>query len=233
MKTLSQFFILLCLIANHSFSQSNSLILVKAGENPAKVIPKKLTYRYEDFQNGKLYFPSGKSSATMRLNYNSLYDDLMFIDKKGDTLVVGIDQVFSYAEIGGNQFYHDRQKGYYEILQGDDKIKLVSKSYFGIQGKDASGSNGYGTTSGTTGAIVATRMTSSSMVLNQDVSYSKDISYFFLEDNELYLKANKSSLLKLFPNQKDAIKEYLKTNPVDFLKEEDLIRVTAYCLQLK
>jgi hypothetical protein len=233
MKKFLQLFVLLCLMANYSFSQNNNLILVKAGENPGKVIPKKLTYRYGDFQNGKLYFPSGKSSATMLLNYNSLYDDLMFIDKKGDTLVVGADQVFPYAEIGGNQFYHDSQKGYFEILTGDDKIKLVCKYYFEIRRKDVTGSNGYGSTSLTTGSIVASRMTNSSVVRNQDVSYSKSVSYFFLEDHERFLKATRSSLWKLFPKQKDAIKNYLEKNPVDFLNKDDLERITAYCLQLK
>jgi len=224
--------IILGLITIQSFSQNSELILVKAGEDPGKVIPKQLTYRYTEFKNGHLFFSSGKSSNTLLLNYNSLFDEMMLIEKTGDTLFLGTDQAFPYVEIGKDQYYHDAQKGYFEILSGNDQLKLVSKTQFEIRRKELSGSNGYGSVSGATTPIIASRMSSSSVIKNENVSYQKILSYFFMNEDKKFVKATKSSLIKFFPQHKDEIKDYLNKHQIDFDRAENLKQVMDYCLQL-
>ena len=64
----------------------DSTYLVKAGERPASVIPLKAQYQYQDFRNGILFFPKGKKSEILSLNFNILYSEIQFIDTKGDTV---------------------------------------------------------------------------------------------------------------------------------------------------
>jgi len=224
--------ILFGLITFLSFSQNSELILVKAGEDPAKVIPRRLTLRYSEFKTGQLFFATGKPSAKLQLNYNSLFDEMMLIDKNGDTLFLGADQAFVYVEIEKDQYYHDTQKGYFEILAGNDRLKLVSKTQFEIKRKELSGSNGYGSVSGSNTAIIASRVNSNSVIKNENVSYQKTISYFLMDEDKRSVKANKSSLIKFFPEHKDEIKDYLNKHRVNFDKENDLKQTINYCLQL-
>lgn len=220
------------------FVSINSVVLcqeaktykVKAGEDIRKVIPIEEICRYDQYKEGRLFFPSGKSSVLMRQNYNLLLDNMMFIDNKEDTLFVNDDNVFLYAEIGKDIFHHDANKGFFEILAGNDDIMLLRKQSFLLTQRDVVGNNGYGEVSNS-GAVVAMRKvpgTVSDMTKNQDVTYTRSVSFFFMDSGKRILKATKSSLMKLLPDNKTALQRYLKNKKTDFNKENDLLQLMEF-----
>lgn len=220
------------IVAVHSlFAQSE--YKVKAGEYPARVI-KGDAYRYPQFENGKLFYASGKSSGLLLLNYNFLFDEIRLINKQGDTLTVAADDVFRYAEIGSNQFLHDTEKGYFEILSGSEKIKLIQKQLLVVKQKDTSGNNGYGSTSPSS-SVYATRTGSmpNTIVRNVDATYSIESHHYFLHEPNEIVKASRAALFKWFPERKDQLKDFIKMEHIDFNKEADLKKIVAYCSEWK
>ncbi len=213
-----------------SFCQEAKTFKVKAGEDISKVIPMGEMCRYDHYQEGHLFFPSGKSSSLMRLNYNFLFDEMMFIDKKGDTLFVNNENVFLYAEIGKDIFHHDTSKGFFEILAGNDTIKLLRKQSFLFTQRDVTGSNGYGDVSSSASVVALRKVpgTTAGMTKNQDVTYTKSVAFFFMDSEKKIVKANKSSLMKLLPEKKTDLQGYLKNKKTDFDKENDLLLLMEF-----
>lgn len=57
---------------------------------------------------------------------------------------------------------------------------------------------------------------------------------YWLKINGKYVRCkNKKTLLKLFPNYKLEIEEYIKANKIDFSNTEHMINLLNYCLGLK
>ncbi|WP_276373072.1 hypothetical protein [Chryseolinea sp. H1M3-3] len=66
-----------------------------------------------------------------------------------------------------------------------------------------------------------------------DRYYKKDVSYFFIDRRTSVHKAIKPSVLKLFSPYAEKINKYLETDPVDFNRQEDLIRLLNFCHNLR
>ena len=166
----------------------------------------------------------------MRLNYNFLFDEMMFIDKKEDTLFVNDDNVFLYAEIGKDVFHHDTDKGFFEILAGNDTIRLLRKQSFLFSQRDVVGSNGYGDVSSSASVVAMRKVpgTTAGMTKNQDVTYTKSVSFFFMDSRKKIVKATKSSLMKLLPEKKTLLQNYIKDKKPYFDKENDLFQLMEF-----
>lgn len=57
-------------------------------------------------------------------------------------------------------------------------------------------------------------------------------SYLFMDTNHRFSKANKTSFLKLFSKNKNAVKKYLDEHNIDYKKEDDLKKAVLYCSEL-
>jgi hypothetical protein len=54
-----------------------------------------------------------------------------------------------------------------------------------------------------------------------------------MDKNQRFYKANKSTLLKLFPTFQKPIREYIQTHHTNFKRKEDLIDLLQFCSQLQ
>ena len=63
-------------------AQTEKIYSVKMGEVPNKVIPREAIYLLPAFTQGTVFFKDG-SSSTQRFNYNSLLDEMHFINGQG------------------------------------------------------------------------------------------------------------------------------------------------------
>lgn len=101
---------LLCL---HVFSslaaQRSGQYTIMRGENIIEVIPKKELYIYPGFQQGVVYFKDGARSSAM-LNYHLVFQEMHFIDAKGDTLSLLNPAEISSISIGKDQFYYEGKR---------------------------------------------------------------------------------------------------------------------------
>src|SRR5688572_18087789 len=151
-------FITLCLCTSVAFSQTNNTILVKAGQDPVKVIPWKERYRYSEFLDGTFYDPQHKKSQMLKLNYNIFFNAMQFINVDGDTLFVDeASNMFKYVQINADLYYHDFRAGYFEILTLEPSIKLLAQLKWKVIRKEIVVNNGYGTISSVSGTEYSSR----------------------------------------------------------------------------
>lgn len=216
--------------------QSNTTILVKAGEDASKVIPQKEQLRYPQFLPGRLIYPQNKKSEVLRLNYNQLHGAMQFIDQKGDTLFIAEDSnIFKYVQIGNDLFFHDFRQGYFEMVTREGNINLLSQFRWKIIRKEVVVDNGYGTSASVGGTEYSSRRSGdiNNFVQNENTLFGKEWAYFLLGNKEKLYKATKSTFLKLFSDNKQEIQLYLKEQEIDFDKEADLRKLLEFCLSLE
>lgn len=212
-----------------AFSQS---VLVKAGQDYTKAIPRSDRYRYKDFMNGQLHYPQGKKSQVLRLNYNIIFAAVQFIDSNGDTLFIAEDSnIFKYVSINNDLFFHDFQFGYFEILTREPQIKLMSQVKWNIARKDVMIENGYGSSLSLSNSDYSTIRVSgaNNFIQNENTLFEKEDAYFLLDRKQRIHKATKSSFIKIFQDYKGEIQSFLKDNDIDFSDKDDLRTLLEFC----
>jgi hypothetical protein len=66
------------------------------------------------------------------------------------------------------------------------------------------------------------------MVAKEILTYKEHIRYYFGDKYGQFRVANKKSLLAAFGNNKNQITNYLEENKVDFLREEDMLKLLDF-----
>ncbi len=222
---LSMFNIYLC------FGQNEKFIRVKSGEDPGKVIPFAVKYRFDKFQTGTVTFFTGKA-ATARLNYNILLGEMQFIDLTGDTLTLDNESTIKFIKIGPATFYYDTRHGFMEALTQYPDITLAKKEMIKPasiekmgaynQSSSVSSIDSYSSYTGRNGSY-------NKLEPKGDIVLAKDNTYFLVDKNYRIRKASKAGLLKIFPRHKQEIASYMEKEAIDFDKESDLIKLTQFC----
>jgi hypothetical protein len=90
----------------------------------------------------------------------------------------------------------------------------------------------YGTTSSTSAVSSYNSLPSSSgyynLVVNEDLLLKKVTDYYLYTPESGFQLFRRKSFLDANPGREEELKRYLKTNPVDYTKRDDLIRLTRY-----
>jgi hypothetical protein len=218
-----------------AFSQAEQPIRVKAGDDPAKSIPPSLRFRYPEFKDGYLYYSVDKKSPSFKMNYNLLFGQLMFIDPRGDTMVVTDEYAVKYIQIGAEFYYHDYPNGYYEIIFGDMNVIMASQQELKMIRRETQGSNGYNKSDpDPTASVSSTRYSSRSPttnILNEDVIYKKFTAHYLIDQNRKMRKANKAAFKELFPDQEEAIESFVRREDIHFYIEKDILKLLKYCTE--
>src|SRR5688572_32802432 len=68
-------------------AQDSTLVTIKAGNKVMDVLTPVDIYYYPQFNNGKVFFKDGAKGGA-KLNYTRLFDQMLFIDARGDTLAL-------------------------------------------------------------------------------------------------------------------------------------------------
>lgn len=207
--------------------QPPETLRIKPGEDIRTTAWRDSLYRFSSFLEGQVIFISG-SSPKYKINYNVLSGDMEFLSPKGDTMVLKKTPEVKLVMVGGHVFFLEPAQGYIEILV-QQQLALGVQKEFVIVRKDVEVSNGYATSSNTTGAVVAYRGNSRSVTSNADLLVRINNTYFFIDQKNEAHPATKASLMKLFPDDRDKLKTYLKEQHTDFKQKNDLFRLLAFC----
>ncbi|HET9435110.1 MAG TPA: hypothetical protein VFO37_15195, partial [Chitinophagaceae bacterium] len=92
----------------------DSAIVIRAGTSVNESVSTKDLYQYPQFVFGKVFFKPG-DSAMAKLNYNRLFDEMQFIDFKGDTLSIANEATIRLIRINNDVFYYDN--GYVQLIK--------------------------------------------------------------------------------------------------------------------
>jgi hypothetical protein len=207
------------------FSQGNNLITVKAGTKILDYFPVKERYRYPDFSNGQLVFKNGNVNSG-RFNYNILSGEMEFIQLR-DTLSINNKKDISLIAVAQDTFFYDN--GYIEmILGGPVKVGYMQKFKLKeIQKKGAMGTINRSSSIDTYNSISFTG-NFYQLIPNEDWVFQKKELYYFSTTARGFIQFNKKNVIKAFQQKEDAVKDYLKSNKIDFDSRKDLFKLADY-----
>ena len=207
-------------------AQTSETIKVAAGKDIAAAVSVYGIYRLPAFVSGTIFFKDGKLGKEV-LNYNILNDEVMYVDKKGDTLAIAFPEEIKKIDINGIVFYYDK-KGWLENIADAPAASLVVKRKITIHYEKE---GAFGISNSTNGIDSYTTFTSNNssyhLIVSDDATLKKQTSYFLLTKNSLLLPASKGNFLNQFAPSKKDIESYLSNNKVNFNKEKDLIQLLA------
>lgn len=229
------FLICICFYGSHfSFSQGSERFRVGSDEEIEKAIPAHERYRFEHFRQGEVHFQNG-TQANARLNYNLLLEEVQFIDITGDTMSLADEHLIKQIRLGGNTFYYDEKSGFVEVIADYTPVKLTIHQKFTTVNAEKMGA--YGQSSAVSSiknynSIATTNGQRQNLTLKGDVVLAIESTFYLVDQNNRIYKANKSAFRKIFPEQKQAIQEYVKQEAIDFNDEEDLKKLLQYSSEL-
>jgi hypothetical protein len=214
-----------------SSAQKTKTFKVEAGSSVIEAIPFNEIYHYPAFTNGMVYFKDGLS-ASGRLNYHLLDDDIKFIDPKGDTLGLANETTIKFIAINNDTFYYNEiNKGYFRKIGGNNIAKLAIQETLREVAKEQISSYGQPTsTSGNTSysGVENNKSALSKISPKYNHVYTQKKQYYLGDRKDNFVLFNEKNLLKMFGKAKNDLNEYLKNNKVDFDKEEDLQKLTKF-----
>jgi hypothetical protein len=212
-------------INNCLSAQNNKTITVKAGTKIIDYFPVAERYRYPDFTEGKVIFKNGKIIPG-KLNYNFLSGEMQFI-QAGDTLSLSNTKDIKSIVIAQDIFYC--HNGYLELIHSG-KVNVFLKQ--GIDIKDIQKEGAYGTINRSAASesygYVLTSSNSVKLIVREDMILQKSVLYFYSTPENEFIRFSKKNIISVLPGKGDDIRNYLKSNKIDFESREDLLRLADF-----
>ncbi len=207
--------------AQVAYSQRTNYYTLPPLTDVSKVSWHQSTYRFPEFQKGKITYTKGfELDHEFDLNYNIYYEKMFFISSSGDTLSITNTREIKSIQIGNKSFFHDYNSGFYEVIL-PLPIALVYRNKFVLEELEYNS----GVRRDATFTEVRGVPTDYARI------YKKGSLYCFVDRKNELNKATKASILKLFPDRQVEIQGYLLEHPVDFESREDLMALTTFCNQ--
>lgn len=210
---------------------STKLVTIKTGSRIRDVLTTNDIFLYPQFIKGKVFFKNGIVSAAM-MNYNSLHDQMLFIDAKGDSLALTDEKTIGLVALGNDTFYY--VNGYIRLVTSNSVVKVAEKKVWevadirkiGAQDKPAIGVavTSYSTITDGFGRAL-------DLILNEDLLLRKRSYYYFGDMFNHFVPAGKKNLLSSFPINENVLANYLKENKINFNKRADLEKVAQFLEQ--
>jgi hypothetical protein len=214
-------------------AQDSTIITIKAGYKVKDVLRETDIYYYPQFTNGKVFFKDGAKAAGA-MNYSRLFDQMLFINPKGDTLALADEKTIKFIVVHPDTFYFD--EGYMRLIANDGIVKLAEKQVWVVADVRKIGTHNRPTTtvavtsfSSYTDGVDAAR--SHELILNEDIVLRKETQFYFGDEYNHFVRAGKKKLLLLFPKQQRRIEDYVKENKVNFDSKGDLEKLSKFLSQ--
>ncbi len=215
-------------------AQDSTFVTVKAGNRIKDVLTSTDIFFYPQFTSGKVFFMDGTKAAA-KMNYTRLYDQMLFMDNKGDTLALANEKIIKFIAIDLDTFYFD--EGYIRLIANNGVVKLAEKQVWVVADVRKIGTHNRSTstvavTSLSNYSDETARAKSYDLLINEDILMRKETQYYFGDEYNHFVRAGKKKLLLLFPKEQLSIENYLKENKVNFDKKDDLEKLAQFLGQL-
>lgn len=235
MKNKNLLTLLIMFVAFELQAQTNKLIRVQNGQDATKHIAAKDRFKYDTFQTGKITYMNG-TYAQARFNYCYLFGEVMYIDPKGDTLLLANNGLINYIDIGKVRYISDQTNGHLEILEDYSNIKLAKREIYKMRGSEKKGAYQNQNEQGSvTNSATFTDITGnvSTLPANNTILLKPTVFFYAIDSNRSFYKISRSSILKIFPRNKKEIEQYIHDQPINFNNEEDIRKIVKFSSQLK
>lgn len=226
-KSFAIFF--LCFAHAMAWAQAKDEYLVRTGQQVSQVIPRSKQFFYPDFQKGQVFYPQGKRSDELLLNYNTLAHIMQYINHNGDTLFIPEESnIFKYVKIGNDIFYHHFKEGYFMLHTRGNQFNLATRTRWKIERRDMLVFNGYGMTAVSPGSTLSEKRIGENVVKNEDVVYALESLYYLVGPRDAVFHANRAGILKAFSEIKTEMQSFMRENQTRFDDAESLKSLIAY-----
>ena len=231
--------LLFLFVVLHSYTklsaQDTTLVTINAGSKVKDVLTTADIYCYPQFANGKVFFRSGAKAAA-KMNYSRLYDQMLFIDAKGDTLALADEKTIKFIATDRDTFYFD--EGYMRLIGNYEVVKLAEKQIWVVadvrkMGTHNRSTNTVAVTSFSTYTDGLDAAKSRDLILNENIILKKETQYYLGDRYYQFIRASKKGILQLFAKEQRKIENYLDENKVNFDKKEDIEKLVQFLTQLK
>ena len=187
-------------------------------------------FLFRDFTKSIVKMKDGRQLAAT-LNYN-MVDEEMIFDQKGVYMALDKPEEIDTVYIQNRKFV-PVEKAFYEVLTKDPVAMFIQhKSRYSQKGTPTA----YGMTTKTAGPSKVLSMRSGNQVRQIDLPENVDVSpatlYWVKAGDKMDKFTNERQFLKLFPDHEAELKEFIKTNKLDFKSREDLIKLGNFCNQI-
>ena len=172
-------------------------------------------YLLPKFTDGTIKMKDG-NVAGGKLNYNTVLDEMQFIGDKNEILSVADPSAVVLVVIGDRKFYY--LKNYFFELVADGNILLFARIHV-KRFEEKIGA--YGGTSSTSSITSVSSYTSDIGTLTKlnagvKVSLQTEVVYYAAVNGKYKLVLTKNDLFKLFPANKDLIKQEMDKENIKF-----------------
>lgn len=219
-------FINSCLLA-----QKHEPVTVKSGTKVKDYFPISERYLYPEFTKGTGNFKNGGVIPLM-LNFNLLTCEMEFIHSK-DTLYIAKKEEINYIVVAKDTFYY--QGAYLQKIRGGTPSVFLKRRFII---KDIRKRGGMGQENRSSSIDSYNFMTYNQGKLSVDLEIASDIlfqkteEYFFSMAGSNFVKFSKKNILWILPGKEAEIKNYFKTNYIDFESKEDVLNLAGFVSNL-
>ncbi len=187
-------------------AQSRKTFTVNPGQKIVEAIPVGELYSYPEFRLGTVTLRNG-TAADVKLNYNSVFGEMQFIDpKKGDTISLADEKLIKYVTVEKDTFYFDEV--WLQQVYSNNTVKIAKKRLLEITNREKIGAMevaGFG------GAIETySKYTGSQhmreLVAKEKLTFTEHNTYYFGEKFNHFYRANKKSLVDFYRDREEKLK---------------------------
>ena len=165
------------------------------------------------------------------MNYHQIYDEVLFISAKGDTLAVKQPETIAYVVMGTDSFYYVN-KGFVQKLTHFDGNNVLARRILKYIGKENKGP--YGVYSPVSSSYNQPEMAVSDldhlrkMKNDELLLYVYHVQYFISDRFRNYYPATKKNIFNIFSKNEKQLKQYFKANEVNLNKYDDLKNLLTF-----
>jgi hypothetical protein len=223
MKSFSLFFFCVFLFSINTKAQKRKIYKINPGEKVTDIITRDEKFAYPDFISGKVYLRN-ETYYPAKLNYNSLFGEMQFIDPKGDTLSLADENTIKLIVINADTFYYS--KGYLKQIKDYGAIKLAKMQFFSFVNRQKIG--GFGEV--TSASIDTYNSISGSsyfkdLVAKELLSIAVNTVFYVGDKFNNFKELNKKNLVEFYSKNEKEVQAYLKRNKIDFSNEQAILKM--------
>jgi len=205
---------------------SGQKVTVKAGDDLDFAMSSS-RYLFPQFEDARVFLKN--EATTAKMNYNALTGQMDFINDDGEIVTLSSN---AQLILFGKRAFKNTPKGYVEVISDNPGLsELLLHKRYKATGNKRTSAYGMPDETSSLGSFYSVHVNQGiSLNLNEEVTYTVTDTYYIFAAGK-YLLANKAGFTKAFGKQRPGLDKYLKEEPVNFSKQEDLIRLYTFCIQ--
>lgn len=187
----------------------------QTNDQPVKLVH----YVFDAFTNGSVMLKSGEIYS-QSLNYNLVTREMIF-DQRGKYLAIANPALVDTVNINGRKFIPVNQ-AFYEWL-GGSAVPLFIEYTCTI--KEQGANTGFGNTTTTAASTQKSLVTDGGaygLKLPDEYQIIPGHSFYIRIDKQYHKVNNEQQISKLFPDKRQVIRDWIKTNKTNFSRKEDV-----------